>query len=62
MYSTPSIILLLYITSDIPDLPTPSSTSVSTAPSELFNDSEVIYPQEGITQGDPIAMPMYAYE
>ena len=30
------------------------------APSELFIDGEVIYSQEGTTQGDQLAMPMYA--
>ena len=29
-------------------------------PSELFIDGEVIYSQEGTTQGDPMAMPMCA--
>ena len=32
----------------------------SRAPTELFVDSEVLYSSEGITQGDPLAMPMYA--
>lgn len=29
-------------------------------PSELFVDSEVLHFEEGATQGDPLAMPLYA--
>ena len=30
------------------------------APTKLFVDGDVLYSSEGITQGDPFAMPMYA--
>ena len=29
-------------------------------PTELFDDGDVLHSSEGITQGDPLAMPMYA--
>ena len=30
------------------------------APTELFDDGDVLHSSEGITKGDPLAMPMYA--
>lgn len=47
--------------------PAKCQTSLSTivintyrATSDLFIDGEVLYSQEGTTQGDPLAMPFYA--
>ena len=42
--------------------PSPATALINTyrAPTELFVDGEVLYSSEGITQGDPLAMPMYA--
>ena len=52
---------LPYKTSNLSIQPSPplSSTHIYRELSELFTDGEVIYSQEGTTQGHPLAMPMY---
>ena len=50
----------LYLTSrDCPSLAT-ALINTYRAPSELYIHGDVLLSQEGTTQGDPLAMPIYA--
>ena len=44
------------------EVPTTATILINTyrAPTELFVDGDTLLSQEGTTQGDPLAMPMYA--
>ena len=58
-YSLNHLTALHYITCLCPSLATVLINTYR-APTDLFVDGEVIYSLEGTTQGDPLAMPMYA--